>query len=121
MGPMLRALARLIGRDAADPVRWVEPEALARQIAAGPAPLIVDVRGSDEFDGPLGHLPDAVNIPLDALAARHGEIAAAGRPVVLVCLTDKRSAKAAARLAAAGLRDLAVLRGGTQEWRRQGR
>jgi rhodanese-related sulfurtransferase len=36
---------------------------------------------------------------------------------VLVCLTDKRSSQAAADLAAAGLRDVAVLKGGMRAWR----
>jgi rhodanese-related sulfurtransferase len=36
---------------------------------------------------------------------------------VLVCLTDKRSSQAAAELAAAGARDVAVLRGGMRAWR----
>jgi rhodanese-related sulfurtransferase len=40
--------------------------------------------------------------------------------VVLVCKTDRRSARAATELLAAGLRDVAVLRGGTVGWHRQG-
>jgi rhodanese-related sulfurtransferase len=45
-------------------------------------------------------------------------LAATGRPIVCVCLTDKRSAQAAAELVAAGLGDVAVLRGGMRDWRR---
>ena len=84
---------------------------------AAASPLVVDVRGPDEFDGPLGHIEGARNIPLPDLAAHQGEIAAAKRPVVFVCLTDKRSAAAAAQLGASGLGDIAVLRGGMKAWR----
>ena len=35
----------------------------------------------------------------------------------MVCLTDKRSSQAAADLAAAGMRNVAVLRGGMKSWR----
>jgi rhodanese-related sulfurtransferase len=101
---------------------WLEPGELRRRLAgagaaAGAAPMIIDVRGPDEFTGSLGHIDGALNIPLAALAAHTGELARAGCPIVLVCLTDKRSSQAAAELAAAGARDVAVLRGGMRAWR----
>jgi rhodanese-related sulfurtransferase len=77
----------------------------------------VDVRGPDEFDGPLGHIDGARNVPLAELRASIPELAAQGRPLVMVCLTDKRSSQAASELAAAGTRDVAVLRGGMKGWR----
>jgi rhodanese-related sulfurtransferase len=40
--------------------------------------------------------------------------------VVLVCHTDKRSAKAAAFLSEAGFRDVLVLRGGMLRWNEVG-
>jgi len=66
---------------------------------------------------PLGHIAGALNIPLAGLAARTAELARARCPIVLVCLTDKRSAQAAAELAGAGIRHVAVLRGGMRGWR----
>jgi rhodanese-related sulfurtransferase len=108
-------LARVFGRTAPEP-RWVEVDGLRQALTGEAAPLVVDVRGADEFDGPLGHIAGARNIPLPELAAHEDEIAAAGRLVVCVCLTDKRSAAAAAQLAAAGLGDVAVLRGGMKAW-----
>jgi len=113
---MLARLARLFGRSAAAPV-WVEPAQLHRWLAGEGAPIIVDVRGPDEFAGPLGHIDGARNIPLAELPARASELAAEGRPLVMVCLTDKRSSQAAAELVAAGLRNVAVLRGGMKGWR----
>jgi rhodanese-related sulfurtransferase len=103
-------------RPAAEP-RWIEVGELRQRLAGTALPLILDVRGADEFDGPLGHIEGARNIPLAELSARQGEIAGAGRPVVCVCLTDKRSAAAAAQLAEAGAADVAVLRGGMKAWR----
>jgi rhodanese-related sulfurtransferase len=60
-------------------------------------------------------------VPLADLPGRVGELAARRQPVVLVCKTDRRSAQAATTLLATGLRDVAVLRGGTDGWHRQGR
>src|SRR5437868_13633459 len=113
---MLARLARLFSRPPTTPV-WVEPAELQRRLAGEGAPVIIDVRGPDEFDGPLGHIPGARNIPLAQLPARASELAAEGRPLVMVCLTDKRSAQAAAELMAAGMRNVAVLRGGMKSLR----
>jgi rhodanese-related sulfurtransferase len=114
---MLARLARLFSRPAAATPVWVEPTELRRWLAGEGAPVIVDVRGPDEFSGPLGHIDGARNIPLAELPASMPELAAEGRPLVMVCLTDKRSSQAAADLAAAGLRHIAVLRGGMKSWR----
>ena len=68
----------------------------------------------------IGHIPGAVNIPLGQVAARAADLAAHNRPVVLVCLSDMRSRRAAAQLLHAGLPDLAILQGGTTAWVREG-
>jgi len=113
---------RLRGRSGSEPesgVEWLDVGELRRRLGATPAPLMVDVRGPDEFDGPLGHIEGSRNIPLDRLTEHLPELAAAGRPAVFVCLTDKRSLRAAAQCAAAGIADVAVLRGGMQAWNRE--
>ena len=95
---------------------WLEPDELRQRLRRGEMQLNVDVRGPEEFDGPLGHIAGALNIPLAALAGRTAVLASAGCPIVLVCLTDKRSSQAATELAAVGVRDVAVLRGGMRAW-----
>ena len=46
--------------------------------------------------------------------------ALAAKPVVLVCHTDKRSARAAGLLRDAGFSDVRVLRGGMLRWNEAG-
>jgi rhodanese-related sulfurtransferase len=41
-------------------------------VPAGERPFLLDVRTSQEFDG--GHIPGAVNVPLDDLRSRLGEL-----------------------------------------------
>ncbi len=94
------------------------PAGLRALLAADGPPLVVDVRERSEFGG--GHIPGAVNIPLGQVAARAAELAAHNRPVVVVCLSDMRSRRAAAQLLQAGLPDLAILHGGTAAWVREG-
>ncbi|MGE5271305.1 MAG: rhodanese-like domain-containing protein [Thiohalocapsa sp.] len=96
---------------------WVEPPDLRRRLRRGEMAMVIDVRTPEEFTGELGHIPGALNIPLPSLPGRAADLARAAMPIVLVCLTDKRSAAAATELAAAGLRHVSVLRGGMQAWR----
>jgi rhodanese-related sulfurtransferase len=100
-------------------VSWIEAPELARRLEREPRPLIIDVRGPDEFTGELGHLTGARNIPVAELPEKIGDLDRfkTGQ-VVLVCRTQMRSAKAAAMLREAGFRDVAVLRGGMLEWAR---
>jgi rhodanese-related sulfurtransferase len=113
-------LSRLLRRPLAQDVAWIEIGALHRRLTQGEAVALIDVRGHDEFTASPGHLPGAINIPLPELPNRIGEIEAQKRPVILVCKTDRRSAKAAEALRNAGLQDVAVLRGGTDGWHQQG-
>jgi rhodanese-related sulfurtransferase len=117
---MLASLARLFRRPRAAEAQWIGIDELQQRLAAGGSVVLIDVRGPDEFNAPPGHLPDAINIPLPQLPGRIPEVTAHARPIVLVCKTDRRSAKAAETLLAAGLRDVAILRGGTDGWHQRG-
>jgi len=76
---------------------------------------VIDVRGCDEFSGPLGHI--ASNIPLIELDCRIAELSGLEQaPIVLVCRTDKRSAGAARTLRTAGFTQVGVLRRGMEQW-----
>ena len=114
-------LPRLFGRLKTPETGWIDANELNTQIRNGKAPTILDVRGGDEFIGPLGHIPGALNIPLGDIPRRLSEInAALNSPVILACKTDKRSAQAAKFLEEAGFQDLRVLRGGMGQWNRNG-
>ncbi|MDQ0936361.1 rhodanese-like domain-containing protein [Streptomyces turgidiscabies] len=84
-----------------------------------PQLTVVDVRTPGEYAS--GHLPDALNIPLDQLrralpalkeAADHGEL-------LVVCASGARSESACSVLADHGVPAL-TLTGGTQGWRERG-
>jgi uncharacterized membrane protein YdjX (TVP38/TMEM64 family)/rhodanese-related sulfurtransferase len=113
-----RLLRRLRGQEQP---RWVEVDELANRLKVAPGIAVIDVRGPDEFMGPLGHIADASNMPVGELPKRLIEIdALKDRPVVLVCRTDKRSATAAMLLRDAAFRDVGVLRGGMEQWNQKG-
>jgi uncharacterized membrane protein YdjX (TVP38/TMEM64 family)/rhodanese-related sulfurtransferase len=115
-------LPRLIRRLRGDRnVDWVEIDELAGRLARAGGVAVVDVRGPDEFRGPLGHIQGASNMPVGELPSRLSELdKLRGSPLVVVCRTDKRSASAAAVLREAGFRDVQVLRGGMERWNQRG-
>ena len=113
-----RLVRRLRGQEQP---RWIEVDELAGRLKESPGIAVIDVRGPDEFEGPLGHIADASNMPVGELPQRLTEInTLKDRPVILVCRTDKRSASAATLLCDAGFRDVGVLRGGMEQWNQKG-
>jgi rhodanese-related sulfurtransferase len=107
---------RLIRRWREPPQVWIEVGELSKALSEAAQLAVLDVRGGDEFFGPLGHIRSALNIPLDQLSNRIGELdAVRSNRVVAVCRTDKRSTSAAAMLREAGF-DIHVLRGGMEAW-----
>jgi phage shock protein E len=76
----------------------------ARALIAGGA-VVLDVRSADEYAE--GHLPSAVNVPVQELAKRMAEVEALvsgdkARPVVIYCATGSRASTAKRALEAAG-------------------
>lgn len=110
-------LPRLVRRFRGPASTWSEPADLERQRRSSEVPAIIDVRGADEFIGPMGHIPGARNVPVDILMERLDDLTILrDHPVILVCRTDRRSVKAAEILCAAGFRRVTILRGGMEAW-----
>lgn len=78
---------------------------------------VVDVRSPEEYAA--GHVPGAVNVPLDQVDVRSTELTA-DPAVHVICQSGGRSMKAAEMLAARGVRVLSVA-GGTKAWIESGR
>lgn len=96
-------------------------ESLKQQLDAGEDVLMLDVRAANEYNGDMGHLAGARNLPLEELPARLAELDAhKSRPVRILCRTDRRSAQAARLLGEAGFADARVVRGGMTAWRAKG-
>lgn len=81
--------------------------------------LLLDVREQDEYAA--GHAPNAKLIPLGQLDTRLQEIAAyKDKPVVVMCRSGRRSAKAVALLQEAGYSQVSNVKGGIQAWEGEG-
>lgn len=84
----------------------------ARQLVKDGAKL-VDVRTPGEFNA--GHIPGAVNVPLQELGARLKQLGAKEKPVVLYCASGSRSSMAMSVLKNAGFQQVFNL-GGMGRW-----
>ncbi|MDT7855918.1 rhodanese-like domain-containing protein [Rubrivirga sp. S365] len=103
-------------------VRTVSTDALAAELDARPAPLLLDAREPAEYA--VSHLPGARRVDpdasADALAAALGGVDR-DRPAVVYCSVGARSAAVAARLADAGFADVRNLEGSIFRWAGEGR
>jgi rhodanese-related sulfurtransferase len=80
---------------------------------------VIDVRSTEEFNGPDGRVAGSLLIPLPELESQSAQIPA-DRPVVVVCHSGSRSALATQQLLKAGRTEVANLRGGLSRWADEG-
>ena len=73
--------------------------------------IIIDVRSVAEYD--RGHIPDALNIPVDRINVSIQRIKAAKMPVVLCCNSGTRSNAALQLLKTQGVKE--IYNGGSWE------
>ena len=101
----------------------VDAPTLAERLgnSSDPDPTLIDVRTPAEFEA--GHIPGAVNVPLDELKGSLDQLCAVlddHHDVVLVCRSGARAGQAETALAGAGRTDLRVLDGGMVAWEQAG-
>jgi sulfur dioxygenase len=88
------------------------PEASIEWVLSAPKGVrLVDVREPNEFDGPLGHIPNSELVPLATVetVAKTWDREA---PIALICRSGGRSGKAALQLLGMGFRRVLSMRGG---------
>lgn len=96
----------------------MRPEDLARQIAEGRVPAILDVRSRVEFR--RGHVPGAVHLPFWLVPFRLADLPLRrGEPVVIYCGHGPRAWLAGAFLRRRG-HQVRYLAGHMRAWIRQG-
>ena len=89
------------------------------RLKAGEAPLLVDVRTPGEYQG--GHVPGAINIPLQELQRRMHELSDyRDTELVLYCESGVRAGHANRFLEAQGFTELRDLEGHMGAWRGAG-
>jgi rhodanese-related sulfurtransferase len=90
---------------------------LAEMIERHERVQLVDVRSANEYAS--GHVPGAMNMPLEETAARIDDLQRSA-PVVLICHSGNRSEMACETIEPHH-GDVYVLEGGTEAWQKEGR
>lgn len=98
-------------------LEMVAPREAARLAAGDPPAKLLDVRSPLEFA--QEHIDGAVNIPIDMLAPRVEELAAAGAQYIVLCRTGNRSPMAADMLMQGGVHGVRVMDGGMTRWKKE--
>ena len=77
---------------------------------------ILDVRRPEEYQAV--RIAQSLNIPLNSLSSRLGEVTGSDQRLILSCLSGARASMAAGVLAAAGASRVTVMQGGLKAWRK---
>jgi adenylyltransferase/sulfurtransferase len=96
-------------------VTEISPLELKRRLDAGEPLKVLDVR--EPWECAIVRLPGSINIPLDELPRRLGELDAHAVTIVM-CKVGGRSRRAAQFLAGAGFDQAVNLAGGIDAWAR---
>ena len=89
---------------------------LSQRVADGDVPVILDVRSGQEYAS--GHVPGAINIPVDQLPGHLPELRRHDNAeIVVYCESGGRASKAADMLIGDGFLNVRHLQGDMKQWR----
>jgi rhodanese-related sulfurtransferase len=94
----------------------MSPREYAARAAAGPAPLLLDVR--EDWELAIARLDEAVHIPMGEVPARLGELEAS-REIAVLCRSGGRSGQVARYLEQQGFENVWNVAGGILAWSEQ--
>jgi uncharacterized membrane protein YdjX (TVP38/TMEM64 family)/rhodanese-related sulfurtransferase len=118
-----RLVRRLRGGSTVQPAEAtaLTAAALKARLDAGEDILVLDVRTAADYAGPSGCITGAMNVPLEELPQRLGEIERLReRQLAVVCRTNRRSGEVVRQLRARGFRKALLVEDGMAAWERQG-
>jgi hydroxyacylglutathione hydrolase len=98
----------------------MQPEELAKLLAAGYPPIIIDVRSTEEFRA--GHIPGALHIPAWRILLRDAPLPASKNiKLVVTCEHGHRAQLVKGLLSALGYQYVTLLDGHMAEWKSSGK
>lgn len=124
VSPLLLAMGacRTTMSDVESPGLRVRPAVAFEMMADAPAMPVIDLRTPDEFEGDLGRLARATNIPLVVFERRLEDLAYLKEVTFLVYCRgwDDCGERAMRLLVGSGFQDAVLMEGGIEAWLRDG-
>ena len=98
-------------------VSHISAQELNTQLGSQSVPILLDVRENEELISELAALPGIVHIPVGQIEERMQELNVyRQKPIVVICRSGVRAARAASALMEAGFPHISVLSGGMLAW-----
>jgi rhodanese-related sulfurtransferase len=102
------------------PVKSITVNNLKQRIKTDSSLIILDVRTPAELEGPLGEIEGVVNIPVEQLENRIGELEKyKDREIAVICRAGHRSLKGTRILLSHGFRNVENVEGGMEVFRQK--
>ena len=111
-------IIRVNRRGEAAAMQTISPREARVLADSHPDVKLVDVRSESEFGEE--HIDGSINVPVDTLTSRVGELSCSGGAYVVFCRSGTRAPMAADMLLQAGVQCVKVMRGGITAWKKEG-
>ena len=110
-------IIRVNQKGQATAIEMISPRDALSLVEKDPQTKLLDVRSALEFN--QVHIEDSINIPIDTLSSRIGELSRAGQGYIVFCLAGNRSPMAADMLIQSGINKVKVMEGGIARWQKE--
>jgi len=110
-------IIRVNQKGQATAIEMISPREALSLVEKDPQTKLLDVRSALEFN--QVHIEDSINIPIDTLSSRIGELSRAGQGYIVFCLAGNRSPMAADMLIQSGINKVKVMEGGIARWQKE--
>ena len=110
-------IIRVNQKGEATSLEMISPRDAASLLKQDPQAKILDVRSALEFS--QSHIEPSINIPIDMISAKIGELSRSKQNYLVVCHSGTRAAMAADMLLQSGIHTVKVVEGGIARWQKE--
>jgi glyoxylase-like metal-dependent hydrolase (beta-lactamase superfamily II)/rhodanese-related sulfurtransferase len=110
-------IIRVNQKGEASSIEMISPSEAAKILKQDKQAKILDVRSAMEVS--QTHIEDSINIPIDMISAKIGELSQSKQNYLVLCHSGNRAAMAADMLMQSGIGDVKVIEGGIARWEKE--
>jgi rhodanese-related sulfurtransferase len=110
-------IVRVNQKGEATALEMISPRDALALVKKDPQTKLLDVRSALEFN--QVHIEQSINIPIDTLSSRIGELSKSKQGYIVFCFAGSRSPMAADMLLQSGINAVKVMEGGIARWQKE--